>query len=249
MGFFRCLGEKLGVIEDDKLIANLNHMSPEQLEQHYKVITFRSGTAQTGFVLNSAMILFPGFVFGWALNLRQMKVAKRMREKIKKAMMSDKHVAGTRRYFLAGAAMKVGIFAAFAGHAGAEDFVIHHLSPEHLLEHLAHGDVVANVLEHQVQEMTHAVQHGVHEVFAFPHAFNENPFVEAVHNLGDWPKEVALGVGHHLQEWGEVQSGSELLHQFAVGPAMEANVPQMLADDAMESLVEDFSQRRRVART
>lgn len=247
MGFFRSVFKKLGVIEDDELVDNLEYMSPEQLQQHFKMQSFRSGTAQTGFVLNSAMILFPGFVFGWALNLRQIKVAKRTKEKIKKAMKSDEHVAGERRYFFAGAAMKLGIFAAFAGHGGAEDLVIHYLSPEHLLEHLAHGhgDVVASVLEHSVQEMTHAFQHSVHEAFAFPHAFNANPLVEMVHNLGDWPKEVALGVGHELQRWGEVQSGSELLHQFAVGPAMEANLPQMYFDNTAESLVENFSQRRR----
>jgi hypothetical protein len=239
----------LGVCEDDRLTTELPRMNQEQLEQQCKMASLRKGSAAAGLVLNSfSMVLYPAFFVGAALNARQLVVVNRTKKKIKEELRIApvEHVKGTVRYFLIGAGMKVAVFVAFLGHVHAEDFVIGHLNPMDVLAHVPHGDVAASVLP--VAELTHALQHNVHDVFAIPHAFNDNPVVAALQEIGNAPKEAFLGVGQELQGWGEIESLGQLAHQVAVGPAMEANVPAMAMEKAMEDAAEGWSARHRSAR-
>lgn len=236
----------LGVFEDDRLTTELPRMNQEQLEQQCKMASLRKGSAAAGLLLNFfSMFLYPAFFASAALNWRQLVVVNRTKKKIKGELgiAPFEHVKGTVRYFLLGAGMKVAVSVASLGHVHAEDFVIAHLNPMHVLAHLPHGDVAASVLP--VEELTHALQHNVHEMFAFPHAFNDNPLVAALQEIGNAPQEA---FHTELQRWGEVESLGQLAQQVAVGPAMEANVPAMITERAMENAAEGWSARHRSAR-
>lgn len=239
----------LGVREDDRLTTELPRMNQEQLEQQGKMASFRKGTAAAGLVLNFfSMFMFPASLPNLALNARQLVVVNRTKKKIKEELgvAPVEHVKGTVRYFLLGAGMKVALFLAFLGHVHAEDFLMAHLNPMDVLAHVPHGDVIASVLP--VEELTQALHHNVHELFAIPHAFNDIPLVAALQEIGNAPQEAFLGVGQEFQRWGEVESLGQLAHQVAVGPAMEANVPAMWMENAMEDAVEGWSARHRSAR-
>ena len=244
----------LGLAVDKKLIRSLPNMDQRTREKHLKMSCLRKGSAATGFFLNSVCMLFwPSFLFGAAFSLRQLLVTRQTQKMILQAMRttdpSVERVSGQRRYFLCGAGMKAVIFVVFLGHIHAEDAVVAFLTP-------AADQCAADLSHAHLQEL---VQHGVHEIFELPHAFNANPVVHALQEIGGAPQQMLmehLGVQPveavrgvldmgGLARWPDLMDSTELAHQIAIGPAMEVNVPAEMGQRIMEDFAESRDGRRR----
>ncbi|KAL3698173.1 hypothetical protein R1sor_012249 [Riccia sorocarpa] len=251
MGFFRSACEVFGIRMKKKLMAELAGMDEDQLKQQTRLVRKEKKRI---------------------LQALQNHKDRKCGDSGESAGPIGR-ISGSRRMFLLGVSVKFAILIAFLGSIGAEDAVgswldkLLHLvfdnSPVKEFAELICQEVPNEHVQTTVAELAkmnysgedaQVIHEGIEKLFRTPHAFNELPMVESLHNITELPQQAAMTllevhkveptgealVLQGLQRWSECDGLVQVASQVVVGGATEVSL-QIVAEKGAEKLVEGLT--------